>query len=70
VSRYQKGKTNLDFTEARDSVCVCVCEGAVAAGATRRAGVTTESDTQRGGTAETRQSRGNFSTVALRQGRI
>jgi len=21
VSRYQKGKTNLDFTEARDSVC-------------------------------------------------
>ena len=43
-------------------MCVCVCEGAVPAGATPRAGVTTESDTQRGGTAETRQSRGNFST--------
>ena len=24
VSRYQKGKTNLDFTEARDSQCYVV----------------------------------------------
>ena len=24
VSRYQKGKTNLDFTEARDSQCYIV----------------------------------------------
>jgi len=25
VSRYQKGKTNLDFTEARDNVCKQQC---------------------------------------------
>jgi len=29
VSRYKKGKTNLDFTEARDSISWAVCKSAL-----------------------------------------